>query len=98
MLDQLSISDFSPYLNQNITIRFAPGLELSATLIDARSWGDLIENQRQPFSLIFRAAQKNEYYPQAIYTLIHPTLGELPIFFVPLGPDAQGMRYEAVFN
>ncbi|MFN7117495.1 MAG: DUF6916 family protein [Saprospiraceae bacterium] len=29
---------------------------------------------------------------------MHPNIGELYIFLVPLGPDAEGMRYEAVFT
>jgi len=98
MLEKLTITDFTPHLNQHFSIHFTPEVTLSAELIDARAWGEVPENQRQPFNLIFRIAQKNGYYPQAIYSLIHPALGELAIFFVPLGPDAEGMRYEAVFN
>jgi hypothetical protein len=36
--------------------------------------------------------------PQAIYAMRHPTLGALDVFLVPIGPDAVGMRYQAVFN
>ncbi len=98
MLENLTFLDFQPFLNQTFSIRFTPEVIMPAELIAGQNWGEVPDNQRQPFNLIFRTAQKNEYYPQAIYTLLHPTLGELPIFFVPLGPDKLGMRYESVFN
>jgi hypothetical protein len=36
--------------------------------------------------------------PQRIYRLRHPVMGELDLFLVPIGPDGEGMRYEAVFT
>ncbi|MHC5109346.1 MAG: DUF6916 family protein [Planctomycetota bacterium] len=36
--------------------------------------------------------------PQQIYRIEHEILGQMDSFIVPLGPDAKGMRYEAVFN
>ena len=35
---------------------------------------------------------------QRIYPLDNQTLGRLEIFLVPIGPDDEGMRYQAVFN
>jgi hypothetical protein len=53
---------------------------------------------RKPFSLLFRHSQKHQYLPQRIYHLEHEQLGAMEIFLVPLGPDAEGMRYEAIFS
>jgi hypothetical protein len=53
--------------------------------------------RQQPFSAYFRGPY-SPILPQRIYTLEHDRLGTLEIFLVPIGPDAQGMRYEAVFN
>jgi hypothetical protein len=36
--------------------------------------------------------------PQRIYRLQHEELGQLELFLVPIGPDADGMCYEAVFS
>jgi hypothetical protein len=36
--------------------------------------------------------------PQRIYRLEHAALDPLEIFIVPIGPDAEGMRYQAVFT
>ena len=35
--------------------------------------------------------------PQRIYRLRHDRLGAFEVFLVPIGPDAVGMRFEAVF-
>ena len=35
---------------------------------------------------------------QGIHTLVHPTLGALDLFMVPLGPMGDAMRYEVIFN
>lgn len=52
---------------------------------------------REPFSLLFRAATRQFYVPQNTYALEHPVIGRLEIFLVPIGPDATGMRFEAIF-
>jgi len=52
--------------------------------------------ERSQFSLVFRGPA-GRVLPQAIYRLAHAELGELELFLVPLGPDAQGSRYEAAF-
>jgi len=36
--------------------------------------------------------------PQRTYDLVHPELGTLQIFIVPLGPQGGEMRYEAIFT
>jgi hypothetical protein len=46
---------------------------------------------------VFRAPAEHRL-PQGIYTLIHPELGELEIFLVPIRADKDGFYLEAVFN
>jgi hypothetical protein len=53
--------------------------------------------RREPFNLLFRGP-RSPYARQGIHRLEHDELGTLEIFLVPLGPDASGMRYEAVFT
>lgn len=50
-----------------------------------------------PFSLVLRGPRA-PLLPQATYALVHPRLGRIEVFLVPLGQDAQGTRYEATFN
>ncbi len=52
---------------------------------------------REPFRLTFRGPI-TPTLPQRIYKLQNPSSGEVEIFLVPVGPDSEGMRYEAVFN
>jgi hypothetical protein len=52
---------------------------------------------RPPFSLIF-LGKDPRVLPQRIYRLQHGEMGELTIFLVPVGKDAEGVSYQAVFN
>lgn len=49
------------------------------------------------FSLLFRGPEQ-PMLPQATYTLEHAVLGALAIFLVPIGRDATGAQYQAIFN
>ncbi len=98
MLDQLQASDFAHLEGTTLSVRFHPEVTLETNLIEVsetRGESPLIRN---PFRLVLQTQQKNEYYPQAIYTLIHPEKGDLQLFMVPLGSDGNGMRYEIVFS
>lgn len=53
--------------------------------------------QRTPFSLIFRGASP-VVLPQKLYSLTNATLGRLDLFLVPVGRDAGGVLYQALFN
>jgi hypothetical protein len=50
-----------------------------------------------PFSLILRGP-RTPLLPQATYALVHPRLGRVEVFLVPIAQDAQAARYEATFN
>jgi hypothetical protein len=52
---------------------------------------------RRSFSLLFHVPTSFGFR-QGICQLSHPRLGALELFLVALGPDAKGMRLEAVFN
>jgi hypothetical protein len=51
----------------------------------------------EPFSLQLRGPQA-PLLPQATYGVVHPELGRIELFLVPLRSDAAGSVYEAVFN
>ncbi len=50
------------------------------------------------YSLVFRSQGEKRVAPQATYRIENDNLGRLDVFLVPIGPDASGMRYEAIFN
>lgn len=98
MLDQLQVSNFAHLEGKNLNIRFTPEVTLEARLIEVSEVHGSTPLERNPFHLVLQTQQKNEYYQQAIYTLIHPEKGEMQLFMVPLGNDGNGMRYEIVFS
>lgn len=95
-LEALTAQRFAPL--QGDRFRVVPGdspdfeLEL-ADVVDAVHEGA----RRRQFSLLFRGGPDPPLV-QRIYRLEHDQLGALDIFLVPLGPDAVGQRYEAVFT
>jgi hypothetical protein len=99
MLERLTAADFAAHLHETFTIQLVDGqpypLELSAVEEHGQPYQP---GERTPFSLLFHHPRTDAYLPQQIYRLEHPHMGAIEIFLVPLGPDAAGMRYEAVFN
>jgi hypothetical protein len=69
-------------------LELAEATELSPSSVGLR---------RNPFSLVFRGPRQ-PVLPQRIYPLEHDRLGRLEIFLVPVGPEGENMRYEAVFT
>lgn len=97
MLDQLTIDDFEPLLDREVSLRFGEQRQ-SARVVEVARRGDKPAQGRQPFSVILESGPNDGYWPQGVHTLIHPDHGELALFMVPLGPGSGGMRYEIAIN
>ena len=54
-------------------------------------------SKREPFSLMFRGPAAT-FLPQRTYILKNQVTEPVEIFLVPVGRDADGFLYEAVFN
>lgn len=99
-LSTLTLTDFAALVGDGFTVRLNPTETLTLTLANVRAAGAPYQpGARQPFALLWHHAPLpgGAYLPQRTYTLQHATLGTLTLFLVPLGPDATGMRYEAIF-
>ncbi|MBI2839705.1 MAG: hypothetical protein HYX75_15445 [Acidobacteria bacterium] len=95
----LTIADFIPLLDQTFRVSMRDSHPYDLTLVRAYDLGDgRAAGPRRPFSLIFSNPRKDSYLPQRTYCLEHGKLGVLEIFLVPIGPDENGMFYEAVFT
>ncbi len=98
MLDTITHQEFDVRLNEvfAFTDDRAP---LELTLIEVKPLADAPygSSGRIPFSLLFRGPRE-PVMPQRIYPLRNPNMGDLELFLVPVGPDAQGMCYESIFN
>jgi hypothetical protein len=99
-LETFTLETFTPHLGSVFTITFSNGETLPLHLEKVNSLGSGVPGGRAPFSLLFRhpPLPNNAYLPQHIHHLEHAMLGSLELFLVPLGPDSEGMRYEAIFT
>lgn len=99
-LNELGKDDFDPHVGERFQLELPEQEKLALELVSTHPLSsDTVEDsQRSPFSLVFRSPGERRHAPQQIYTVHHPELGPLEIFLVPIGPDEQGMRYEAVFT
>ena len=99
MLQDLSHSSFEEQLNTPFRIHFGGESPLEVVLFEVRLHEPHDGPRKQPYSVYFRGPGRPvPVLPQAIYRVEHDRMGTMDIFLVPIGPDAQGMRYEAVFN
>lgn len=98
MLSELTHESFAKELGTSFQLDYGPEAPLRLELIEATPGKqNSVGARRVPFSLLFRGPQQ-PVLPQKIYPLEHERLGRLEIFIVPLGPDGEGMRYEAIFT
>ena len=98
MLDKLTHDDFLSSLNQKFVVHHDAGT-LEAELIECRKLASPggPSTRRQPFAILFRGPRQ-PVLVQRIYKFEGGSMGPLEIFIVPVGPDANGMRYEAIFS
>ena len=96
MLAELTQEDFAPRLNERFRLH-TDSTSHDLRLFEVKPLGAGRPGGRPPFSLLFRAPQ-DALFPQMIYRIENDHMGALDLFLVPLGPDAHGMVYEALFN
>jgi hypothetical protein len=89
---ELTVDAFLPAVGRPFV---AGGLELE--LVDARALtAQAADGFRTPFRLEFRGPTE-PLLEQRIHRLEHESLGTLEIFLVPVGANATGTTYEAIF-
>ena len=98
--DQMTYSfdDFHACLEQDFTLNTGSGdtVTLSLISVEKNPHSESIDG-REVFSVLFRGPA-DLVLPQQTYALNNRDMGELALFIVPIGPDEQGMCYEAVFT
>ncbi len=97
MLQDLTHASFEEHLNTPFRVHFGGEAPLEVVLFQVRLHEAHGGPRKQPFSLYFRGPRQ-PVLPQQIYRLEHEKMGTMEVFLVPIGPDGQGMGYEAVFN
>lgn len=94
-IESLTPDDFEPHTGKSFQLTTAKGA-LELRLIEVRRLGQALR-EGGAFALMFLSAP-GPFLPQAIYPLVHPALGTIELFVVPLGPKDGGNRYEVVFT
>lgn len=96
---QLSFEDFADKIGDVFPISDANVPQIPLTLAEAErvTTKGLPPGMRLPFSLIF-VARDPRVLPQRMYNLEHNGLSRLEIFLVPIGKDAEGVSYQAMFS
>lgn len=100
MIDRpLAFEDFADKVGEVFAISEQDVPAIPLTLREAEPLNPTLAQPgvRPPFSLIF-LARDPRVLPQRIYRMEHNGLGELSIFLVPIGKDAEGVSYQATFN
>ena len=104
MTFELTLETFAPHEGTVFQIDLADNetIELSLSEVKSIKPNDAVDVEpalrREPFRLTFRGGPPDAYLPQQIWKLRHNVLGEVDVFLVPIGPDADAMCYEAIFN
>ena len=99
MLESFTVETFAGRIGEAFRIVLDDGTPIRTTLVEARTWGEESARGRGrvPFAVTLRGPLR-PVLPQRIYRMEHDTIGAFELFIVPIGPDAEGMRYEAVFS
>jgi hypothetical protein len=100
MLETFTVDTFAPHIGETFEIVGGTEQRLKLELVAATSLGrqtNRAAQQREQFSIHFRGPA-GVVLPQQIYTLEFEPIGTFDIFLVPIGNDATGTRYEAIFT
>jgi hypothetical protein len=94
-LAEATADDFLPHVRTSFAATAAEHSPFDVSLATVQTHSTAVGGR--PFSLLFRGGP-NPPVPQGIWHLDHGSLGSFDLFLVPLGPDAESQRYEAVFT
>lgn len=95
-MEILTLAHFAGCLNETFVASLQDGT-VDFTLVEARPIPARGAVAREPFSLLF-LNRAPVLFPQQVYAMRHPRLGEVGIFLVPVAQNRDGFIYEAVFN
>ncbi len=96
MSQPLTIETFKPLLNEEFVLE-TPPTTFVLSEVKAMSENEDEASRKVSFALLFLTT-KEANLPQGTYILNNAKLGTVEIFMVPIGPNKEGMRYEAIFN
>ena len=96
MLERLRKEDFVPLIGQKLKVAVGSA-SAELEVAEASELKSPSPRETPPFRLILRS-REGWRAPQGMFRVEHPTLGDLEMFAVPVGPDVHGLCYEILFN
>ncbi len=99
MVEELNEGSFSTVVNTIFKFEVAPAqtVELKLVEVHGESSGMPKAEGQERFALYF-VGPGESFLPQKSYPVRHEQIGDFEIFLVPIAREADGFRYEAVFN
>lgn len=95
-LDQLAAEDFETLAGTSLPAR--AGEAAFALTVDGVWRSPYPSSRPVPGFSLFLRGPRDVALSQGVLQLEHPVHGVLEVFITPIGRDADGLRYEAVFN
>lgn len=95
MTEFFTIDSFSGHVNTKFLMHYGDSQAAELELLSVSDVGS--SGRQSQFSLVFLGPYEAPI-TQGIYRIDHDKLGELSLFLVPIGRDANGVKYEAIFN
>jgi hypothetical protein len=99
---ELSVDTFRPRIGDTFPLELEDGGEVELELVEVEEAGPEASRAaaaaglRQPFSILFRGPL-DPLVPQGTYAVSQNEIGSFELFIVPIGQDARGTQYQAVF-
>jgi hypothetical protein len=98
MAADLTEKEFSKHVNTKFRAGIDPNaVDLELVFVKGYSARPGDQEGMERFSIFFAGPAK-PLLTQNTYSLSHEAMGTFDIFLVPIKPDGEGSRYEAVFN
>jgi hypothetical protein len=94
-LESITYESLAENLNTKFRVPVESGEPLELELIEISEKRQVGDSEH--FSIVFRGGL-GFLLPQRIHRLEHERLGEFDLFLVPIAREADGFRYEAIFN
>jgi hypothetical protein len=97
MSAQLTEKEFSKHVNTKFRVKANQPVEIELTQVKGYPGRPEEQAGMERFSAYFQGPP-DRFLEQKVYSIEHEGMGEFDLFLVPVGQDANGFRYEAVFN
>jgi hypothetical protein len=99
MSDFQTEAEFAKNVNTNFRVDLEESghMDLKLVAVTPRKIDPTEEAGMERFSAVF-SGPLDVLLPQRTYHMTHPEMGEFYVFLVAIGQEADGFRYEAVYN